>query len=225
MYNFHLPWVNSAIYLGHLISQDGNSKHDILRRRGEFISKVHELRQELGDQHPDVFTRLVQMYLTSMYGSNLWNLFGEAAGKLYSAWSMLIKNTYHLPHATHRYLLFNISDVTHLKVALAKRFVKFYNYLEKCEKQEILFLFTIQKSDVRSTFGYNCFKFCQEFEVNSVKEINPKNISMFKIPVEEEWRLPIFLDLLRWLISEPYALIPKDLNYISLYFRQVTLFL
>ena len=74
-------------------------------RRGEFISKVHVLRQELGDQHPEVFMKLVQLYLTSMYGSNLWNLFGDAAGKLYSAWNMLLKNTFGLPFATHRYYI------------------------------------------------------------------------------------------------------------------------
>ena len=136
------------------------------------------------------------MYLTCMYGSNLWNLFSDAASKLYLAWNMLIKNTFELPHATHRYILYNISNITHLKVALAKRFMKFYTSLKNCQKPEILHLFCIQKSDVRSTFGYNCRKFIEEFQGNSIDEINCKNISMFKIPEGEEWRLPFLFDLL-----------------------------
>ena len=85
----------------------------------KFISNVHELRQEVGDQHPEVFMRLVNLYLTCMYGLNLWNIFSDIANKLYSAWNMLIKNTFELPHAPHSYILYNISNITHLKIALA----------------------------------------------------------------------------------------------------------
>ena len=132
-----------------------------------------------------------------MYGSNLWNLFGDAAGKLYSAWNMLLKNTFGLPFATHRYILFNISEMTHLRISLAQRFVKFYNYLKKCEKSEVLHLFCIQKSDLRSTFGYNCHKLSQDLQVDCVDDINSRNISYFKIPNGEEWRLPFLFDLLQ----------------------------
>ena len=72
LYNLSLPWVTSAVHLGHIVSTEDDAK-DILSRRGEFIYNVHQLQQELGDQHPDVFMRLVQIYLSSMYGSNLWN--------------------------------------------------------------------------------------------------------------------------------------------------------
>lgn len=49
LYNLVLPWVNSAIHLGHLITSNENSSDNILRMRGEFISKTHELQQELGN--------------------------------------------------------------------------------------------------------------------------------------------------------------------------------
>jgi len=92
--------------------------------------------------------------------------------------------------------LYNISNVTHLKEVLAKRFVKFCSSLKNSQKPEILHLFCIQKSGVRSTFSYNCHKFMEELKVYSVDEINCKNISMFKIPEEGEWRIPFLFNLI-----------------------------
>ena len=91
LYNLVLPWVRSAIHLGHQITTDEDTSADILSSKAIFITKAHELRQELGDQNPEVFIRLVQIYLTSMYGSNLWDLYHNSAGKLFSAWNTLIK--------------------------------------------------------------------------------------------------------------------------------------
>ena len=94
-----MPWVDSHIHLGHLVHKDESMSHDTLCKRAEFISKVHALRQELGNQHPDVFMKLTSIYFTSFYGSNLWELYGDATRKLYITWNNTIKHAYDLPFA------------------------------------------------------------------------------------------------------------------------------
>ena len=197
LYDMELPWVDSHIHLGHVIPSDENTKHDVLRRKGEFISKVHSLRQEVGTQCPDVFMFLVQSYLSSMYGSNLWDIYGVWTNKMFIAWNSLIRTEFNLPFATHRYILFNISKITHIRVSLIKRFVKFYQKLESCHLPEVRFLFHKQRFDCRSVFGRNCYNLQKEFKECNIANID---ISQFKKPYlmldENTWRLPFLEDLL-----------------------------
>ena len=197
LYNLTLPWVKSATHLGHTITIDENTSTDILSNKAIFNTKVHELRQELGDQHPEVFIGLVQTYLTSMYGSNLWDLYHNSANRLFSAWNFLIKETFNLPYATHRHIVYNITEKTHLRVSLLRRFLNFYKALGMCSKPEIVHLFFLQKYDQRSVFGRNCFNICNEFEVNNISDLKYRDIHMPTLMDEtQEWRLPFLSDLL-----------------------------
>ena len=209
LYDLVLPWVESAIHLGHQITKDEDSSKAILSSKAIFNSKVHELRQELGDQYPEVFISLVQVYLTSMYGSNLWDLYHVSAEKMFSAWNFFIKNTFSLPFATHRHIVYNITNKTHLRVALLRRFINFYKKLENCSKPELIHLFSLQKCDQRSVFGRNCSKICHEFNVVKINDIKLKDVSM---PVlmddSQNWRIPFLHDLLG-LHDEPSCDIPK----------------
>ena len=197
LYNKPLPWVDSYKHLGHLVHKDENMSHDILSKRGEFISNVHALRQELGSQHPVIFMKLVQIYLSSMYGSNLWDLYSDAARSVFISWNVCIREAFNLPYATHRYILQDISEIPHIRVSLLRRFVKFYFQLKQSSKPSVRNLFRIQKNDVRSTFGRNCQKLCSEMQVSRVENINVSEISMpIKTPETETWRVPFILDLL-----------------------------
>ena len=210
LYDLALPWVTSVIHLGHLITSVNDTSADILRNKSIFNTKVHELRQELGDQHPEVFLSLVQTYLTSMYGSNLWDLYHSSADKLYTAWNFLRKNTFNLPYATHRYILYNISEKTHLRVALFRRFINFYKKLELCSKPEIVHLFSLQKLDQRSVLGRNCTKLCREYNVTTVNEIHKNDVSMpILMDDSQKWRIPFLHDLLH-LRDQPQCDIPQN---------------
>ena len=198
LYGLPLPWVESYKHLGHRIHSDESMDHDVLIKRGEFISNQHALRQELGDQNPDVFMSLVFVYLCSMYGSSLWNLYGEAADRLYASWNVLIKNVYDLPVDTHRYITKEMfSKQPHLRICLLKRFVKFFERLKSCNKPQVVHLFNLQKCDFRSTFGGNCMNLCNELNVERVEDINIKNISMrYDIDERDTWRIPFLKDLI-----------------------------
>ena len=197
LYDLYLPWVKSAKHLGHLVHTDESSHHDVFQRRGEFIGKVHSLRQELGNQHPHTFMSLVQIYLSSMYGSNLWDLFSLHTEKLYTSWNILIRTTYNLHFATHRYIVYNIPKIPHIRISLLKRFVKFHNKLENSTKPEVRHLFNIQKFDCRSTFGRNCFNILKEYKIPNIADLNLNNIAM-RIATQENdmWKINIIKTLL-----------------------------
>ena len=131
-----------------------------------------------------------------MYGSNLWDLFSVAADKLFVSWNVMIRTTFNLPFATHRYLLYNLTDIPHLRVALIKRFVKFYKKLQLCVKPEIVHLFYLQKSNLRSVFGSNCSKICNKCNVADVNFVKSDHISMpIQICEDQKWRIPLLLNL------------------------------
>ena len=210
LYDLSLPWVSTAVHLGHTFTTAEDTSADILSSKGLFNSKVHEFRQEFGDQHPVVFIKLVQIYLTSMYGSNLWDLYHPSANKLFSAWNSMIKYTYNLPFATHKQILYNITEQTHLRVSIIRRFVNFYKKLSLCSKPEIINLFYLQRNDVRSVFGRNIANICHEFNTNNMLDIKPRDICM-PAPTDDSltWLLPLLNDLIL-LRNDPRCDIPTN---------------
>ena len=213
-----LPWVDSHYHLGHLIHRDESMCHDLLSERGEFISKIHSLRQEMGDQSPVVFMKLVNIYNTSIYGSNLWDLYGNAARKLYISWNVLIRSTYNLPFATHRYLLQEIVGTPHLRILLLRRFIKFYSKLQNCIKPEVSHLMNIQKSDFRSIFGRNCQLLCRELNVENIENVNINSISMpISTPEQDKYRLPLLKDLIDVRQNTPDNFSIDDINFMINY--------
>ena len=197
LYDTPLPWVDSYKHLGFRLYCDQDTSHDILQKRGEFISNVHALGQELGSQHPFVTVSLVSIYFSSFYGSNLWDLYSEAANRVYASWNVFIRKTFDLPFATHRYILNELSNKPHIRTSLLKRFVKFHNQLKCCQKTEVRHLFQKQKSDYRSIFGRNCLNLCNEMNVSSVEEIDIASIKIPQVTLENDcWRLDFLKELL-----------------------------
>ena len=145
-----------------------------------------------------------------MYGSNLWDLYHPSANKLFSAWNYMIKYMYNLPFATHKQILYNITEQTHLRVSIIRRFVNFYKKLSLCSKPEIINLFYLQRNDVRSVFGRNIANICHEFNTNNMLDIKPRDICM-PAPTDDSltWLLPLLNDLIL-LRNDPRCDIPTN---------------
>lgn len=194
--NTPLPWVDTYKHLGHIIHKDESWCHDMLIKRGEFIGKVHSLRQELGGQSPEVFIKLVTIYLTSFYGSSLWDLFSRDTEKLWSTWNTMIRTTFNLPYATHRYIINALCNGTHLKIKLLSRFIKFHGKISSCKKPEIKLLLSKQINDYRSSFGRNCQRLCQLTNASSVNTANIHDIHIYPVPTGEEWKIDMIKELM-----------------------------
>ena len=138
-------------------------------------------------QDPSVMLRLVNTYITSFYGSPLWDLNSESSNKLWSTWNKTINSIFKLPFGTHRYILNELSTLPHLKTMLEKRFINFQKSLRACNKPQIKHLQSIQAVDNRSPYGRNC--------------LNINSDDYFPVPQEQTWRIPIVRDLLNCHIS------------------------
>ena len=186
-----IPWVASYKHLGHLIHDSEDWGHDLLLKRGTFIGGFHELQQELGLQEASVMLRLVNTYISSFYGSPLWDLNSDSSNKLWTAWNKMTNSIFKLPFGTHRFILNELSTLPHLKTMLDKRFLKFQSSLRACNKPQVKHLQSIQEVDYRSSYGRNCQNITSE----------NANAEYFPVPQEEKWRIPIVNDILNCHIS------------------------
>jgi hypothetical protein len=83
-----LPWVRSAIHLGHELRQECTIEHDAWCTRAKFIDRSVSVRDMFSFARPvEVLTATV----TYFYGSNLWYLYGDRAQQCYRARSTAIK--------------------------------------------------------------------------------------------------------------------------------------
>ena len=92
---------------------------DIALKRGAFIGKVNSLLQEFHAVSPEVFIKILNVYATSLYGSNTWDILSTDCEKLYNSYNVRIRNALHIDRCTHRYLIQPLSGNPHLKVMLA----------------------------------------------------------------------------------------------------------
>ena len=193
--NIPVPWTDKYVHLGHVITDDEDMCHDLNSKCGQFNQKVHSLRQEIGEQDPAVFIRLVNIYFTSFYGSNLWDHESIKSNKLWSVWNILLRTTYKLPYATHRYILSALHQGEHLHSKILKRFVNFYKLVSKSAKSTVKILLRTQRSDLRSTFGRNCENIRNICDVQNIKDA--KVNQLYPVPDGEEWRLPVLKELMK----------------------------
>ena len=191
-----LPNVKTWKHLGVTLNTDENPAHDMLSRCYELIGKFHALRQEFPDQHPDVLMKLVKTYLFSLYGCPLWDIYAAETTKLWSTFHKIIKTTYSLPLATHRFILPDVSNCEHMRRTIIRRFIKFSLNLSSSENPNIRLLHRIQGSDPRSVYGRNIANICKDAGVLSLRDLNPDNININPIPNGDEWKIPFIKDLL-----------------------------
>ena len=66
-----LPWVSQVKHLGSTLQLDNSMKIDIGQKRGTFIGNMMSLFQEFHYINPPVFVKIMNIFCTSFYGSNL----------------------------------------------------------------------------------------------------------------------------------------------------------
>ena len=102
------------------------------------------------------------------------------------------------------YLIEHISGCLHPKVMLASRYVTFYKALVNSSKFPVRFIARLKEQDRRSVLGktlHNILEQCDLIEGESLEILSAnlvkKKMKYFRVPVAEEWRLPILTDLLK----------------------------
>ena len=165
------------------------------------------LLQELGDQNPFVFLRLLKIYILHLYGCPLWDIFDASSNTLWTAWHRMVKQIFNLPLATYRYLVTAVSAVDHIQMTVIKHFLKFHDKLKISNNILIQNLFSSQVRDNKSTFGRNCYKI--------------KDINIHQLPVQEEWRVSVVFDVLESIRECRGTISILDLNELQMILSSV----
>ena len=148
---------------------------------------------------PDVLMKLVNLYATSFYGSNLWDLYSPQVDKIYKTWNVTVRNIFGLPWRTHRYWIETISGCLHPKTFLSSRYVKFVYSLLNCKKSAVRFLASLCFDDKRTLLGKTLSKFSYETSV-CVDMLTPsivkQSLRYSTVPEDQKWRVSLLLELL-----------------------------
>ena len=191
------PWVQHAVHIGNTLHEDGSMEQDVKVKRAIFVEESHHLQQEFFRAHPEVQSKLLALYNSSCYGSNIWNLYGPWAKKLYTSWNVSLKYIWDLPHETHRFFYEHLSECRHLKLLLIKRFLSFVLSIVEGKHEVCKILLYTSSTNVMSVTGSNLKNIeieagerilLQELK-GSIGRICEK-IGFEKVPDSEVWRIP-----------------------------------
>ena len=193
-----LPWVDQFKHLGNILQSDNSMRSDCLMKRAQFIGKVNSLLQEFHYVESNVMVRILEIYVTSFYGSCLWDLYSAEVTRIYSSWSVTMRNVYNLPWTSHRYLIESVSNTRHPKTMLSSRLVRFWDSLRKCKKSSVRYLFSLVYNDRRTLTGRTASRIALDCGVERtvLDWKQAMNVRYFPPPPGEQWRIPLLQELL-----------------------------
>ena len=168
LYGKDLPWVKHANHLGHEIHEDGTMNLDTNIKRAEFIRKSSELRDLFSFAVPSQVLKAVSVYSCHFYGSMLWDLYGEGAGKVYRSWNSCVKLAWNVPRSTHNYFVESLLSKSFCSVRgqILSQYMSFIQRLRKSTSYEVKIMSHISAADVRSQMGKNIDNIRLEFGIN-----------------------------------------------------------
>ena len=205
-----LPWVTQVKHLGNMLQVDNTMKVDMAQKRGKFIGKVSSLLQELYFVDSEILVKIMNIYTTSFYGSNLWDILSQDCEKIYKSWNVAMRMVFDVNRCTHRFLIEPISQSMHPKVMLSSRYVTFHRSLIKSTKFPVKMLARLFETDKRTVLGRtldNLCRLCSVPDINSLTSHCVKNkLKYFEIPESEEWcgtMVTLLLKLRKYSLSLP----------------------
>ena len=196
-----LTWVDAGKHLGTKLVCTPCSilNEDIKEKRAQYIQRNNELMQEFSFADTATKVKINSIFNSHFTGSVLWDLFGKEAKMIFNTWNTSIRKIFRLDRTTHRYFIEPISHVSHIKISLMKRFMKFTEKLTSSSKRSTRNIFNIIKHDYRSITGWNMRNIMQYCGKNRIHETTPNAVSKKcyrPIPIQEMWRVNILEELL-----------------------------
>ena len=100
-----LPYVQQADHLGNMLTEQGNMDHDAEIKRARFIQSSAEIREVFKVAAPQEIVKSLKIYSSSFYGCNLWDLSGDKAKQVFTAWNTTVKLVWGCPPQTKTYFM------------------------------------------------------------------------------------------------------------------------
>ena len=106
---------------------------------------------------PPEILKAVKLFVGSHYGSMLWDLFGEEAGKFFRCWNTCTKLCWNLPRNTSVYFVENLLScgIPSIRQQVLTRYVKFYRSLRDSPSKEVAVISRIVGTNASSNTGRN----------------------------------------------------------------------
>ena len=202
-----LPWVSTAKHLGNHLSSKLNlsffspeTRTDLLCKRAILFEKVHEVMQQFGYLKPELVIKLLCVYSTALYGSNLWQVNSAEHLQLNKSWNTAMKIIWDLPFATHTRFLESLSPVPHLESVLTGRYLGFLNNFLKTSNSALGLIFSNCKNNISSQTGQNIKYLMDKHKMDSlgnlVDEKNTlKKLRVYTLPEEEKWKVSLLKEI------------------------------
>lgn len=100
-----IPWQPQVKYLGTIFVSNLSDQKDISQKKSIFISYVNRLNSIFSKAPVELKVHLLQVYCSSWYGCQAWQLDTRDTSAMNTAWQIAIRRTMHLPARTRSILL------------------------------------------------------------------------------------------------------------------------
>ena len=196
-----LPWVETALHLGHTLHQNGTMHQDAKIRRALFIDRSVEVREKLHFANPAEVLRAISVYCCDGYGAMLWPLDADPAQQYFRAWNTAVKLTHGVPRSTFTYLVegFLAGQETSLRNQVLGRYPGFLQSLLQSPSLEVQVLYQVAALDPSSTTRQNIQYVTQLCGVNPTQygaACVAASLPISHVPEEQQWRLGLLTSLL-----------------------------
>ena len=126
-------------------------------KRARFIQSSVEIREVLKFAAPQEIVKSLKIYSSSFYGCNLWDLSGDKAKQVFTAWNTTVKLVWGCPPQTRTYFMQQLlcCGFTSARVDILSRFVKFLHGLRTSASHEVQVLSRLLARDRQSVTGKN----------------------------------------------------------------------
>ena len=201
MYGKELPWVESALHLGHMLHQSLSMEHDVKIRRAGFIAKSVEVREQLGFAPPAQVLHAVQVYCCDAYGSPLWQLNQPAVISYCKSWSSCVRRAFGLPINTFTYIVEGhlAKKFVPLRNMVLGRYPGFYKRLLESSSSEVRMMADLAAGYQQTVTAVNLAHLRELTGLDPIWDSIPqlkRALPVKEVPLGEEWRTGLLDKLL-----------------------------
>ena len=199
-----LPFVAQADHLGNILTEQGSMEQDTAVKRARFIQSSVEIREQFKFAAPAEVVKALKVYSNSFYGCNLWDLGGDKAKQVYTAWNTAVKLAWGCPQWTRTYFLQQMLCCGHssARVDILCRFVTFFHSLRLSACHEGQIMSRLVARDIQSVTGKNLHYILEETALNPWSSTRKRLKDALlageaaQVPQQDRWRLPYLSSLL-----------------------------
>ena len=119
-----LPWVEPALHLGCKITNNIHGlPKDIMEKRAQYINRANELNQEFYFADTLTSIKINNIFNTSFYGSQIWDLFNQESESVENTWNTSQRVLLRIPRVAHIFHRASIRNTAY-KILLTKEVYK-----------------------------------------------------------------------------------------------------